>query len=224
MSSMTIWNLMIRTGILVGIFGLFVFIPAGTFDWLKAWICLILVLIIYEAMVIYFWINDQALIQSRGSFNKPKEKWDIILYSLMMISLFSILIIAGLDFRFGLSNIPEIISIIALSLVISGLFIYFLVMRENTYLSKVVEVQEDQQVISTGPYKYVRHPLYFGNSILVIGVSISLGSLFALIPALLFIALMIIRIIFEEKTLESELQGYTDYKKKVRFRLVPYIW
>ncbi|MFX0125453.1 MAG: methyltransferase family protein [Candidatus Hodarchaeota archaeon] len=224
MLNTTIWSLMIRTGILVGIFGLFVFIPAGTFDWLEAWICLILVLIIFEAMVIYFWKHDRELIQSRGSFNKPNEKWDIVLYGLLMVSLFSELIIAGLDYRFGLSNISKIITVSALSLVIIGLFIYFLVMRENTYLSKVIEVREDQQVISTGPYKYVRHPLYLGNSILVIGVSLSLGSLFALIPALIFIVLMVIRLIFEEKTLESELRGYTDYKKKVRFRLVPYIW
>ena len=108
MSSTTLSSLMIRTGILVGIFGLFVFIPAGTLDWVEAWICLILVFIIYEMMVIYFWKKDRALIESRGSSNKPKEKWDIILYSLLMISLFSELIVAGLDFRFGISNIPEI--------------------------------------------------------------------------------------------------------------------
>ena len=224
MSDTTLWNLIIRTGILVGIFGLFVFIPAGSFYWLEAWICLIIVFLIYESMVIYFWKYDRELIRSRGSFNQPKEKWDIILFLSLMISLFSILIVAGLDFRFELSNIPEIISIIAFGLVIIGLFIYFLVMKENTYLSKVVEVQEDQQVISTGPYKYVRHPLYLGNSIAVIGVALSLGSLFALVPALIFIFLMIARLIFEEKALEKELQGYFEYKKKVRYRLVPYIW
>jgi len=97
-------------------------------------------------------------------------------------------------------------------------------MRENTYLSKVVEIQKYQQVISTGPYKYIRHPLYSGNSILVIGLSLSLGSLIALIPALIFINLLIIRLLFEEKTLEIGLPGYIEYKKKVRFRLVPYIW
>ncbi|MFW9905658.1 MAG: methyltransferase family protein [Candidatus Thorarchaeota archaeon] len=224
MSDTTLWSLMIRTGMLVGIFGLFVFIPAGKFYWLEAWICLIIVFIIYESMVIYFWKYDRELIQSRGSFNQPKEKWDIVLFASLIISLFSIFIIAGLDFRFELSNIPEIISLSAFGLVIIGLFIYFLVMKENTYLSKVVEVQEDQKVISTGPYKYVRHPLYLGNSIAVIGVALSLGSLFALVPALIFIFLMIVRLIFEEKALEKELQGYFEYKKKVRYRLVPYIW
>ena len=224
MSSTTLWSLMIRTGILVGIMGLFVFIPAGSFNWFEAWICLVIILIIYEAMVIYFWKYDRELIQSRGSFNQPKEKWDIILFASLMISLFSILIIAGLDFRFELSTIPEIISIGAFSLVIIGLLIYFLVMKENTYLSKVVEVQEDQQVISTGPYKYVRHPLYLGNSITVIGVALSLGSLLALVPAFIFIVLMAVRLIFEEKTLEEELQGYLEYKKKVRYRLIPLIW
>lgn len=215
---------MIRTGILVGIYGLFVFLPAGTFNWIEAWICILIVFIVFEAMVIYFWINNRALIESRGSFNKPKEKWDIALYSLLMISLFLILIVAGLDFRFGLSDIPEIISFGAFGLVIIGLGIYFLVMRENSYLSKIVEVQEDQQVISTGPYKYVRHPLYSGNSILVIGLSLSLGSLIALIPALVFIVSMMARLLFEEKTLSVELQGYAEYKKKVRFRLIPYVW
>lgn len=102
--------------------------------------------------------------------------------------------------------------------------IYFSVMKENSYLSKIIEVREDQQVISTGLYKYIRHPLYFGNSILVIGLSLSLGSLIALIPALIFISLMIIRILFEEKTLSEELQSYMAYKKKVRYRLIPYIW
>ncbi|MFX1518127.1 MAG: methyltransferase family protein [Promethearchaeota archaeon] len=224
MSDTTLWSLIIKTGVLVGIFGLFVFIPAGTFDWVEAWICLIIIFIIYEAMVIYFWKYDRELIQSRGSFNQPKEKWDILVYASLMISLFSILIVAGLDFRFELSTIPEIISIGAFGMVIIGLFIYFLVMKENTYLSKVVEVQEDQQVISTGPYRYVRHPLYLGNSVTVIGVAISLGSLLALVPAFIFIVLMVVRLIFEEKTLEVELQGYLKYKKKVRFRLIPYIW
>ena len=97
-------------------------------------------------------------------------------------------------------------------------------MRENKYLSKIIEVQEDQQVISTGPYKIVRHALYFVYSILVIGLSPSLGSLIALIPALCFILIMAIRIIFEEKKLSEELQGYMDYKTKVRFRFIPYIW
>ena len=224
MSDTTIWSLIIRTGILVAFLGLFVFIPAGTFDWLEAWICLILVFIVFETMIEYFWRYDRELIQSRGSFNQPKEKWDIILFSSLMISLFSVLILAGLDFRFGLSNIPELISLISLILVIMGLFIYFLVMKENSYLSKVVEVQEDQQVISTGPYKFVRHPLYLGNSITVIGLALSLGSLLALVPAFIFIVLMAVRLIFEEKTLEEELQGYLEYKKKVRYRLVPYIW
>ena len=224
MSNVKIWSLMIRTGILVGIFGLFVFIPAGTLLWIEAWVCLILVFLIFETMVIYFWKYDRELIQSRGSFNQPKEKWDIILYASLMISLFATLILAGLDFRFSLSNIPEIISIGAFGLVIIGLIIYFLVMKENSYLSKVIEVQEEQQVISTGLYKYVRHPLYLGNSILVIGVALSLGSILALLSALIFIILLVFRLIMEEKTLEKELQGYIEYKKKVRYRLVPYLW
>ncbi|MFX1286706.1 MAG: methyltransferase family protein [Promethearchaeota archaeon] len=224
MSSATIWSLMIRIGILVGIFGLFVFISAGTFDWLEAWACLLLVFIISEAIVIYFWKYDRELLQSRGSFNQTKEKWDIILLVLLTISLFAIPIVAGLDFRFDLSNIPEIISIGAFGLVIIGLSIYFLVLKENTYASKVVEVREDQQVIFTGPYKYVRHPLYLGGSIAVIGVALSLGSLYALVPALIFIILLIIRLILEEKTLEEELQEYNEYKKKVRYRLIPYLW
>ena len=116
------------------------------------------------------------------------------------------------------------IGYLSFSLVLIGLLTYFFVMRENRYLSKIVEVQKDQQVISTGPYKIVRHPLYLGNSILVIGLSLSLGSLIALIPALCFILIMAIRILFEEKKLSEELQGYLDYKKKVRFRLIPYIW
>ena len=224
MSNTSILGLMIRTGILVGIYGLFVFIPAGTFDWIEAWVCLSIVFIIFELMVIYFWINDRTLIQSRGSFNKPKEKWDIILYILMLSALLSILIAAGLDYRLKLSSISDIISNFAFCLVLIGLFIYFLVMKENSYLSKIIEIQEDQQVISTGPYRIVRHPLYLGNSILVIGVSISLGSLIALIPSIIFILLSCIRIIFEEKMLSKELSGYSEYKEKVHYRLIPFVW
>jgi protein-S-isoprenylcysteine O-methyltransferase Ste14 len=215
---------MIRTAIFVGIFGLLVFIPAGTFDWLEAWLCLFIVLSIFEAMVLYFWTYDRDLIQSRGSFNKPKEKWDVFLYIFLMISLFTELIIAGLDYRLEITYIPETIRYLSFSIVIIGLMTYFSVMRENKYLSKIIEVQKDQQVISTGPYRIVRHPLYSGNSILVIGLSLSLGSLIALIPALCFILIMAIRLLFEEKKLSEDLQGYTDYKKRVRYRLIPFIW
>lgn len=217
-------NLMIRTAIIVSIMGLLVFIPAGTFSWIEAWINILIVLFIFEAMVIYFWRYDRELIQSRGSINKPTEKWDILLYALLMISMISILIVAGLDYRFELSTIPEFFRYSAITLVIAGLLIYFFVMKENTYLSKVVEIQEEQKVISTGPYSVVRHPLYAGNSLIFIGVSISLGSYFALIITIIVIILFAIRSVLEERIMMKELPRYLTYKNKVKYRMIPFVW
>ncbi|MHA1214414.1 MAG: methyltransferase family protein [Candidatus Hodarchaeales archaeon] len=217
-------ELILRTGVVVGVFGALVFIPAGTIIWAQAWLVFFIILVFMEGMVIYFWYKDKDLIQSRGSFAKPKERWDKFLFFALILSLFSELIVAGLDYRLKISDVPTDISTIAFIPLLCGLALYFFVMKENSYLSKVVEVKENQKVISTGPFKFVRHPLYLGNSILVVGLALTLSSFLALFPASFFITIQIIRIVKEEETLTESLKGYSEYKKRVKYRLIPFIW
>ncbi|NHJ02511.1 MAG: isoprenylcysteine carboxylmethyltransferase family protein [Candidatus Heimdallarchaeota archaeon] len=107
---------------------------------------------------------------------------------------------------------------------VCSLLIYMLVMKENSFLSRIVEIQEQQRVISTGPYAFVRHPMYLGNVFFVLSLPIALGSIIALVPALLFLICFIPRILFEERILIQELKGYKEYMRKVKYRIIPRIW
>ena len=133
-------------------------------------------------------------------------------------------VIAGLDFRFGWLPLPGWVNWVAAALFLIAYLLYAEVLRENTYLSRTIEVQEGQKVIDTGLYGIVRHPMYSATLLLFLSMPLVLGSLLSLIPLLFYPLLISRRLLHEEKVLEEELEGYTDYKKKVRYRLIPYIW
>ncbi|MBO5258408.1 MAG: isoprenylcysteine carboxylmethyltransferase family protein [Clostridia bacterium] len=133
-------------------------------------------------------------------------------------------VVAGLDFRFGWSHIP-VWAVIAASVVLLAAYaLYAEVMRENAYLSRTVEVQENQKVIDTGLYGIVRHPMYAATIWLFLAIPVVLGSWWSLLCFLPYIAVIVVRIHNEEKVLEEGLDGYTDYKKRVKYRLIPFIW
>lgn len=140
------------------------------------------------------------------------------------LTFFSMFLIAALTVRFQWPKIPFIIEVVGFMGIVLAFIIIFLVMRENSYASKRIEVQEGQKVISTGPYAYVRHPMYVGFIFMSLGFPIALGSLLAIPSGILAIILMAIRAYYEGKTLINELDGYEEYMQKVRYRLIPRIW
>ena len=203
------------------------FVPAGTLRWPEAWLLLIFYLATVTGVMIWMKINAPGLLKERMSRNKEVKSWDkiiMIAYSFLLIIL---LAVPGLDaVRFGWSEVSLIVKALGFIGYIPATSFAFWAMRENAYASDVVRIQEDRghTVCTTGPYRYVRHPMYTGVILFVLCFPISLGSLYSFIPASLIIVLFIIRTSLEDKTLLEELPGYKEYAQKVRYRLLPGVW
>lgn len=199
------------------------FIPAGTFAYWKAWaycLCLFIPMLI---IFTYLIINDPELLERRMKFReKEKEQKSIIKASYPLFLLAFIL--PGLDHRFGWSHVPVFVVILSLICFIAGYLFFFFVLRANSFASRVIEVAENQKVISTGPYAIVRHPMYLGTLVMYLFSPLALGSYWALIPIISFVPFIIARILNEEKVLLKELPGYLEYTQKVKYHLVPMIW
>ena len=204
--------------------GLSLFIPAGTIIWIEAWIYLILWDLFLIGVITYLEKNNPELLKKRTDL-KPKEKIDIIIIILLFVFMIPTFILPGFDsVRFQWSVVPFPIKIIGFSGLLISAVIYFLVLKENSFLSKAIEIQEHHRVITLGLYKYVRHPMYMGIIIFLICHCLALGSLFSLIPAGLMIITFILRTFFEDKMLQQELEGYKEYTKITKYRIIPYIW
>jgi protein-S-isoprenylcysteine O-methyltransferase Ste14 len=204
-----------------------IFIPAGTLNWPEAWLFIFLYATAVTAAI--FWMKKKApgLLKERMRRKKDTKSWDNVFRTFYSIFLIVILILPGLDaVRLRWSNIPLVVKIIAFTGYIPGFLIAFWAMRENAFLSDVVRIQEDRghTVCTTGPYRYIRHPMYVGVILIMICFPFSLGSLYTLIPALIIVVLFFIRTALEDKTLLKELPGYTEYAQRVRHRLIPGIW
>jgi protein-S-isoprenylcysteine O-methyltransferase Ste14 len=201
----------------------FIFIPAGTIDYFNGWFLLGLMLLPSISILIYLYTNDKELLYKRMN-TKEKEKPQKIVLIISLFAFPAIFIVSGLDFRLGWSEFPSIIVYIAGMLILFGDFIFFLVMRQNSYASRVVEIQEGQKLIRDGVYGIVRHPMYTGAIFMFVAIPLVLGSYYGLIPVFLIPLIFILRIYNEEKVLSEGLPGYIEYKKDVRYRLLPYIW
>jgi protein-S-isoprenylcysteine O-methyltransferase Ste14 len=212
-------------GILIVTFflGLGMFIPANDFLWIEGWIVLILFFVFFLNNILYFSKHDPALLKKRA---KPDftETWDKIVTAITSLGFIPIFLVPGFERQYGWSNVPLIVEIFGFILFILGVVIIFLTMKENSFLSKAVEIQEGHKVITTGPYKIVRHPMYIGLIIFMIGWCLALGSLFSLIFVALIVIGLVIRINFEDKMLHEELEGYKEYAQKTKKKLIPFIW
>lgn len=203
--------------------GILLFLPAGTFDYIYAWLFIGLLFIPMLILGTILFFKAPALLKKRLN---AKEKESTQKGVVGLSTLFFILgfIVAGLDWRFKWSDMPIGVIITASIILLISYALYAEVMRENAYLSRTVEVQEGQKVIDSGLYGIVRHPMYAVTIWLFLAIPAVLGSWWALLCFLPYIVIIMIRIINEEKVLEASLTGYIEYKKKVRYRLFPYLW
>lgn len=222
-------QLIIRTMATTVLFALALFLPAGTISWWAGWAYLVLVF--GFAIALTFWLlrfNPDLLAERLTGIGKPDQKfWDKVFLSVLALVSFAWLLLMPLDaVRFRWSHVPLWIQWGGALLLLASFYIFYLTFRENSYLSPAVRVQKDrgQTVISTGPYRYVRHPLYAGFVLFALGTTLLLGSGYGLFGALLLIAMIAWRAVQEERVLRDELAGYSDYMMQVRYRLVPRLW
>lgn len=211
---------------LILIIAVLLFAPAWTLRYWQAWIFLLVFFVSVFAITLYFLQHDPKLLTSRTQAGPVAEQQRSQKIIQSLASLFFILpfLVSSLDHRFGWSSVPTPLVILGDVLVALGLYSVFLVFRENTFTSATIEVQEEQRVISTGPYALVRHPMYAGAFIMLLGVPLALGSWWAFIPVFLLFAAIVWRLLEEEKFLVKSLPGYMQYRQKVRYRLIPFIW
>lgn len=199
------------------------FIPAGTLDYPNGWLFMALLLIpMFFAGIIMLFKSPDLLRRRLNAKEEEDEQKTVILVSGIIFLLAFIL--AGLNFRFRWFNLPSIVVIIASAIFLLAYIMYAEVLRENEYLSRTVEVSEDQKVVDSGLYGIVRHPMYTSTIFLFLSMPLVLDSIFSFIVMLVYPIIIIFRIRNEEKVLENELIGYKEYKEKVRYKLIPYLW
>ncbi len=205
------------------VYGLIFFVTAGTLQYWQAWIYLGILFIPMLVAFIYLLKNNPDLLERRMRMRETEKPQKLIIV-LSIFAFFLAFIIPGLDHRFGWSAVPMAAVIAADIIALAGYSIFFLVMKENTYASRVIEVEKNQKVISTGPYAVVRHPMYLGGLLMYLFSPIALGSFWAVIAFLPLPALFIFRILNEEHVLAKELPGYIEYMERVKYRLIPFVW
>ena len=203
-----------------------VFIPAGTVRYWQGWAFVAVWIIASGAYTAYLVKYDPALLKRRteAGISHEKEPAQKIIIFFLFAAFVALMVLPPLDFRFGWSNVPWYVSVVGDALIAFSYYIFYLVSKVNTYAAANVRVEEGQKVISTGMYGFIRHPMYFGALFLLVGTPLALASWWSLLLVPLFLPILYFRIVNEEKVLARDLQGYTEYMRKVRYRLVPYIW
>ena len=208
------------------VLGVLLFLPAGTLNYWQAWVFIVVFMTSVSAVGLYLSLKDPALLERRKRIGPAAEESPVqkIIMSIAILGNIALLIFSALDYRFQWSQIPGYVSLIGDALIALGLFINVLVFRENSYGASNITVEDEQKVISTGPYALVRHPMYGGVLVMLIGVPLALGSVWGLVVLAVITPGLIWRILDEEKVLAKDLTGYKEYEQKVQYRLVPYLW
>ena len=203
--------------------GLLLFVPANTINYWNGWLFMGLLFIPMFIAGIVMMIKSPDLLKKRlNAKEKEGEQKQVIAYSgLMFLSGF---IIAGLNYRYNWIELPETVAIVASVIFVIAYILYAEVLRENAYLSRTIEVQENQKVVDTGLYGIVRHPMYAATILLFLSMPLVLGSIISFVIFLVYPFIIAKRIKNEEEVLEKELDGYSEYKKKVKYKMIPFVW
>lgn len=211
---------------LIIMLGICLFVPAWSLYFWQAWVYIIIFCSSAALITIYLWKKDPELLARRinAGPGAEKERTQQIIQVFASIFFLAVLIIPSFDHRFGWSNVPLYIIILGDILVALGYFLIFLVFKENTYAAATIKLSTDQKVITTGPYSIVRHPMYSGTLIMLLGTPLSLGSWWGLLMFIPFTLIIILRLLDEEKFLSENLSSYDEYCQKVRYRLIPLLW
>jgi len=224
---LTAGRLVAKLTVVVSLFVLVLLIPAGTWRWPAAWAFLGLYLAFAVPVATWLFRTNPALLAQRLDWTKRAPKtWDRVLMAVLIPVFVAVYVLAGLDFRLGWSDVPPAVRVVAFALVGAFYVLLALVLRENAFLSRVVEVRPEAGhcVVTTGPYAVVRHPMYAGYIVWLVAVPVALGSLPALVPATLLASAIVVRTVLEDRTLHAELPGYAEYAAKVRWRLLPHVF
>jgi protein-S-isoprenylcysteine O-methyltransferase Ste14 len=210
----------------LGLFLLLVFLPAGTFDYWRGWAFIAVFAAATLIPSVYLAATNPAALQRRmqagpAAETRPLQK---AIITFAFLSMGAMIVVSVLDYRFGWSSVPAAVSVVGDVLVGAGLLIAMITTIQNGYAAANVKVESEQTVVSTGVYSLVRHPMYFGNIVMMIGVPLALGSYWALLFVIPGLAVLATRILDEEKLLSLELTGYREYAQRVHYRLVPGVW
>ena len=217
-------RLFLGIGVYTAVQALVLFLGAGTLRWPAAWVYLGVYVACYTIGLTWVTKVNPAVINERGRRDDNIEAFDRHFHRLMPLLIFGGLLIGGLDFRFGWSAVPVALQVIGLALVVAALMLAVWVLATNAFAARVVRIQSQQRAITSGPYHFVRHPMYSGTLLAWIGSALALGSWWMLIPAAAGIVLFVWRTGREDATLHEKLPGYVDYAQRTRYRLLPGVW
>jgi protein-S-isoprenylcysteine O-methyltransferase Ste14 len=220
-------RLILRFACLPVVIALLMFLPAGTWAWPKGWLFVLVVLIVVSAIFLVLHRVNPEVIVARSSFKEGTKSWDKVLLGFYFPAMAAVLIVAALDDgRFHWLPVEWWVCVVGYALLLAGIAIVTRAEAVNKFFEVTVRIQTDRghEVIDTGPYSVVRHPGYVGGILHAIGIALSLGSLWALIPAGIASIVLIVRTQLEDQTLQEELNGYKDYAQRVRYKLLPGVW
>ncbi len=213
-------NMSIATALITGAL---IFIPAGSLKFWNGWLFLAVFFMPWFFSIFYLGVKDPELLKKRSNL-KERDRTQMSIQVISFVFYIAVLVIPGLDHRFGWSKVPVLLVWLSAAATLAGFIMCIIVMRQNRYASRVIEIQDDQKLIDTGLYSVVRHPMYLSLIILFVFSPLVLGSFYGLIPTAFIPLLLVIRILNEEKVLREQLAGYREYTQKVRYRLIPHIW
>ncbi len=220
--------LVAQTVILFLVIAMVLFLPAGTIAWFSGWVFLVLFFGFYIAVTLWLYRHNPGLLQERMTMFKPDQKaWDKVLFTLTEALFFAWLGLMPLDaVRFRWSQMPVWLQVVGAIILLCSFYLFFLTFRENPYLSPAVRIQKErgQTVISTGPYHYVRHPMYSAFIPFVFGTALLLGSWHGVLLGPIHVVIVARRAVLEERTLRKELKGYDIYMVRVKYCLIPHVW
>jgi protein-S-isoprenylcysteine O-methyltransferase Ste14 len=224
-------NPLYRRAILQGVFGLvsfvaLIFVTAGTLHYWQGWVFLAVFAASTTGFTIYLALYDKPLLERRmqaGPWHE-QERTQKVIVSLVLLAFFASIILPVLDYRYGLSRVPAWVSVVGNAIIVFSFLEIFWVIRTNSWAASNVRVEAGQRVIDTGPYAYVRHPMYAGAIWLFVGIPLALGSWWSIALIILVFPVLLWRLLDEEKILARDLPGYTEYMKRVTYRLIPHVW